>query len=70
MANLPLNASIAKSHRELFDDEHLAKDDNYADLVCCVGCSDGGSAHGLTSICFKRRFKVGFIFVCLWCVRY
>ena len=42
MANLPLHASISKSHRELFDDEHLAKDDNYADLICCVNCSRYG----------------------------
>lgn len=42
MVNLPLTASIAKSHRELFDDEYIAKDTRYADLVCCVGCSKYG----------------------------
>ena len=42
MNNLPLSASIAQSQREIFDDEHLAKDKNYADLVCCVNCSGYG----------------------------
>ena len=42
MANLPLYASISQSQREIFDDEYLAKDIAYADLVCCVNCSGYG----------------------------
>lgn len=42
MTNLPIYASIAKSHRELFASEYLAKDNRYADLVCCVNCSSYG----------------------------
>lgn len=42
MNNLPLRASISQSERELFNNEYLAKDKNYADLVCCLNCSGYG----------------------------